>query len=432
MEAFLVSTALFSTFWLVAKGGEIHLTLRRSILLLALVWMAIPMLGAIPALELTNGASLIRAWSDAISQFTTTGSVIVPLQDAPRAFWVWQAGLQWLGGYTTIVSAVLILAPLNLTAPGVHQSPLLTIEAGNVARSLRQILLTMMLVYGGFSLILILILFLSGVTATNALIIGFTSIATGGFLPYGNYLGTVLHGWQVWIAAAGTLAGATGFALHWDVIRSRASYWKDPETVGIVVLILSATAIFVVVSGETPGRALRAAISLVTTSSLPNSTHLFDKIPHVIAMALILTGGAAISTAGGVKLIRFIMLFNQMGSDLFKLSHPSSVRPVLFRGVPVHPRAMVGLWVYVLGYAALIAFVISALGAGGITFDKSAEIAVGVISNAGLFFIGANGNHGDLSNLSDGTLAVLAMAMAFGRMEILAVVTLFSPDFWRE
>lgn len=432
MSTFLVSFVISITLWISARGGDIHLTLRRSILLLSLVWLALPLLAALPAMELAPGTSILRAWSDAISQFTTTGSIIVPLKDAPQSFWVWQTGLQWLGGFVTIVSAVLILAPLNLTAPGVHQSPLLTIEEGNVAGSLQHILLTMLLVYGGFSLALILALFLSGVTATDSLIVGFSSIATGGFLPHGDYPGTALNSGQVWIAAAGTLVGATSFALHWDVIRARASYLKDPETIGVGLLILAAALLFVLTTGQAPGRALLAAISLVTTSSLPNTTGLFDHVPHVIAMALILTGGAAISTAGGVKLIRFIMLFNQMGSDLFKLSHPSSVRPVLFRGVPVQSEAMVGLWVYVLGYAALIAFVISALGAGGVTFDKSTEIAVGAISNAGLFFTGANGNHGDLSDLSDGTLAVLALAMAFGRMEILAVLTLFSPDFWRE
>lgn len=432
LVTFLATGAFASVFWMVSRGGEIHLTLRRSILLLALIWFAVPLLGALPAYELVPGTSLIRAWCDAVSQFTTTASIIVPLEHAPRAFWVWQAGMQWLGGFITVVSAVLILGPLNLTAPGVHQSPLLTIEEGNVAGSLRQILLTMLLVYGGFSLAIVLFLFLTGVSATDALIVGFTSIATGGFLPHGDYPGTVLHGWQIWIAAAGMLIGATGFALHWDAIRLRASYFKDPETIGIGILIIVVAGVFVLASGKSPDNAILAAISLVSTSSMPLTNGIFDHIPHVVAMALVLTGGAAISTAGGVKLIRFIMLFNQMGSDLFKLSHPSSVRPVLFRGVPVEPSSLVGLWVYVLGYAALIAFVISALGAGGVTFDKATEIAVGVISNAGLFFTGTNGNHGDLSNLPDGTLTILAAAMAFGRMEILAVLTILSPDFWRE
>ncbi len=418
-------------FTLIAKGGDIGLSLRRSIVLLVLFWVLLPIMAAIPTMELDGSTGWVRAYVDASSQVTTTGAIMVDREDWPRSFFLWQAGLQWLGGYASIVLALLVLAPLNMTAPGVHRSPFLTIEKGNIAARIGPISRSMLLIYTGASLLLLLSMLASGTPRFEAVLLTMGSISTGGFVPVGQDYYTSASMFGSWFGTFGMLFGALGFAMHWDVVQRRTHYWNDLESRGLLV-ILVLTAILFVTLGQPFANAVQNAISLISTAAIPMGEQGFSGIPKPVLMALVLVGGAAVSTAGGVKIIRFLILFRQTAVDLSKLSHPSSTRPIHFRQMTIGPHELVGLWAYVLGYAMIIAFLVIFLGLANIDFGHASQIAIAAISNAGPSYIGPSGVPGDLSSISDPFLIGIALAMSLGRIEILAAVAILSPEFWRE
>ncbi len=426
-----VSGSIGLVFSLISRGGEIFLTTRRSIILLVIFWLAIPALAAIPAMEINGAQYWVRAYVEAISHFSTTGAMVSEHSSLPRSFLFWQAGLQWAGGYASIVMALLILAPLNMTAPGVHRSPFLTIEHGNVAGRAGFIAWSMLLVYGSASLAVLFILVMAGIDVFDAFLQVMGTVSTGGFISENGHFATGFGSFASWLASVTMIFGAVSFAVHWDVIRGRTNYLKDRETMGYLVTMVGA-GLLIWLLGKPILPAVQSAISALTTTAIPMDDVGFTQLPEPFVMALILVGGAAVSTVGGVKIIRFMILFGQSKVELSRLSHPSSTGSVQFRQVTIDPQQMVGLWAYVLGYAAVIAFVSILLGLDGIKFGEASQLAIISISNAGPAYIPESGIAGDFSSLSDPVLLALGLVMAMGRIEILAALAILSPEFWRE
>ncbi|VAW02567.1 hypothetical protein MNBD_ALPHA06-1640 [hydrothermal vent metagenome] len=426
----LATATIGLSFGLISRGGQIHLSLRRSIILLLVFWLFMPVLGALPILGLDMHTGWIRAYSDAMSQLTTTGAKIAGDQTWPRSIEMWHAGLQWIGGYANIVLALLVLAPLNMTAPGVHRSAFLTIEKGNVAGRVGLIARAILLIYFGASVIIWVAMLATGTDAFSAALLMMGSISTGGYWPQTGIEGARIGLFGSWFALLAMSIGALGFALHWDVIKGRANYLKDSETVGMVLLVIVIAVLFFTLGHGIPS-AIQNAVSLLTTTAVPMGADGHSYIPTPVIMAIVLVGGAAVSTAGGVKIIRFLILFRQTGADLAKLAHPSSTKPVQFRHITINQHELVGLWAYVLGYAGIISVLVIVLGVGGTEFGEAANIAIATVSNAGPAYTPDGAMAGDFSELSEPILFVLAMAMALGRIEILAAIAILSPEFWR-
>jgi trk system potassium uptake protein TrkH len=287
----------------------------------------------------------------------------------------------------------------------------------------------MLIVYGGVSLVILVAMVISGTDVYDAILLTMGSVSTGGYTPSGMDYKTVTVGIGSWIALAGMIFGAMGFALHWDVLQLRASYHKDRETIGFLFLIIAAGMLFWAL-GQPLLSAVKNSISLLTTTAVPMTKEGFLPVPVILALVLI--GGAAVSTAGGVKIIRFIILFKQTSVDLSKLSHPSSANSIKFKQVIITPQELIGLWAYVLGYAAVIALVVIALGFNGVEFADASSLTIVSISNAGPAYTSSDGLTGSFSTLSDFSLFLLGLVMVLGRVEILAAVAILSPEFWKQ
>ncbi len=407
------------------------MSLRRSIVLLILFWVGFPILAALPSIGLYAPGDLVHAYADAVSQITTTGAQFIPRQNMAKSYELWHAGLQWMGGYASIVLTLLVLAPLNMSAPGVHRSPFLTIDKGNVAARGALICTSMLILYMGASLVVFFALILSKVELYSALLLTMGSISTGGFTPTGVAYSEAIGSVGSWIGVLAMSYGALGFALHWDVFKRRANYVRDTETIGFFGFAILAGILFVLL-GHPVAASFQNAFSLLSTTAVPMHADGFSGIPIPVLLALVLTGGAAISTAGGVKIIRFIILFRQTRVDLAQLSHPSSTPSIHFAQMKLEPFELVGLWAYVLGYAVVISGLVIFLGNGGIEFGEATNIAIAAISNAGPVYTPDGGNAGDFSALSGAMAFGLSLVMALGRIEILAAFAILSPEFWRD
>ncbi len=434
-HGFALAVTLYATLAVILVLGERGVqhsgSIRSALMLMVAVWLGVPALAAIPLMMATPDTLYVLSYADAVAQLTTTGGQILEFAADRIAIIFWRGSLQWLGGYLSILLALAVLAPLYLTGPGIYRSPLLTVEKDDLTSRIGTLSLIVAATYGTASLFVLVWLLLAGAPVFDAVIAMFGTVSTGGILPGYASFDEVAGRMGSYGGAIGMLIGATSIAMHWDVHRGKIGHFRDPETLGVLMIAgLSAAALFAV--GSAFGPAVLNGISLATTYAAPMTKDGTSLLPLPVTMSIVLVGGAALSTAGGVKVIRFLLLFRHTSAELFRLSHPSAIKPTRFRGNTIPESSFTNLWVYVLGYAGALGFLIIVIAAFGSEFEEASNAAIAALSNAGPAYLLGPGGAGDFSHLPTPALIAISAGMALGRFEILAVLAILSPEFWRD
>jgi len=158
-----------------------------------------------------------------------------------------------------------------------------------------------------------------------------------------------------------------------------------------------------------------------------------DLIPPVILITFALTGGSALSTAGGVKLIRILLLFKHLGTELSRLSHPSRVIPVTFRTRIIPDAAFLSVWMYFFAYTLAFGIGIAAFGVVGLPLDDAIASSAASLSNVGpLLGLTLPESGLTYAQFTNGQMSVGVVLMLLGRIEVLAALALILPNFWKQ
>jgi trk system potassium uptake protein TrkH len=413
------------------------------IVLAAFAWLLLPCLAAIPFLAAGATQSFIDAYFEAMSAFTTTGATVIPdLGSVPKAVLVWRALLAWLGGYATVVMAVTLLSGIGTAGDTAQRSHLpIGVEGPQLAR-LAHALRDFLAIYSVVTVLGFFLLWLDGMPTFLALCTALSTIATAG-LVHGapdSVDAASLFGEIVLILLM--LFGATSFLTHWAAWRGRfRAYAGDIELRLLVVMFLLAFVVFllghIAEGGRAPqGRAwigyLFDAASMVTTTGLWQGTAPLNPGLALAAMAFALIGGASMSTAGGIKLIRLALLVQQGRGEMRRLSHPRGVVRLRYKGRPLDAELLIGVWALFASYFALLAVATLVLCAFGSSLVPALAAAIAALSNTGPLYPllpeSAGAGYAALAPLAKLFLAVI---MAAGRLEVLALLSLLSAAYWR-
>jgi trk system potassium uptake protein len=430
---------LGAAFYLITLGRTARVGVRASLIFLLTAWVVTPLAAMVPFSAALPQASLLQLYFEAVSALTTTGFKPAFAGESGHAIIaVWWNYLQWIGGAANISAALVVLAALNLTGPGVHRSVLFTLKRENVLTRLQFTIRIAFTLYGAVSICVLVVALASGTPSLDALCITFSSIATGGLLLTGGQTNAAAIPLAALVAASVAMViGATNFALHWEATRSGrlATYLKDEEARFFMVLMLIAGLASLLLGSYSPqdaGRALLSGISLATSSGWSMGPVAVAAIPLPLILMFAFIGGSPVSTAGGLKVVRLAILFRHVGSELRLLAHPSSVGGVKFRDRRLAQRSVMGLLLYVIAFTALIGFVSVGVALGGAELPVALAAATGAVGNLGpaLYFV-APGEAPVL--LADPIVqAFLICGMIAGRMEILALLAFLLPAFWQD
>lgn len=454
----LTVAAFFGGAVMLGARGRRGLTARREgVLFLFLAWALAPAFAAPPLL---TEAGWARAYFDAVSALSTTG--FPPAFSAPFAAdgddglapaasqariaaqtlrIVWWNALQWLGGAAALVGIFAILSGLHVA--GGPQGHLIARTRATVAAN-EDVLARLTPVsravagpYAAASAGVFLIALAAGAPMTDALCVAFSAVSTGGLLLTDG--GLSLAGAPLGVLAAGALGlvfGALSFPAVWESLRTGGprAVLQDRETLALMGLVavwcLAAATIDWPRSGEEAVRAGFEVVALATTGGWESGALGINAFGAPLVFAAVLFGGAVVSTAGGLKLARVILLVAEIGDELRALAHPSSVSP--HPGGDRRAAAIAGLGAYAVGFAAAIGGLMIALGAAGAALDVAAAGAVAAVANAGPVLHITVGLRDAAALLeSPAGLAMLCGGMVLGRVEVLAVVTVFLRAFWR-
>jgi trk system potassium uptake protein TrkH len=435
------SLMLGFSLWLIGRLRPANLAVRDGFLIVALFWFLLSILGAWP-LMLSARLSPVDALFESASGITTTGAtVITGLDSLPRSLLFYRQQLQWLGGMGLIVLGVAVLPALGIggmqlyraEAPGPLKEEKLTPRLAGTARALWGI-------YLALTLTCALGYWLAGMSLFDAVTHSFATVSTGGFSTHDASIG-YFHSRSVEaVAIVFMLLAAINFGVHYVVLHRRDPlHWlRDVESRSFLLFVLT-VAIFVGFILRLQGGyehwhpSLRDAtfevVSVVTSTGF--GTVDFSHWPELLPVLLILisfVGGCGGSTAGGMKVMRVLLLLRQGALEVRRLIHPRAYHPLRLGRRVIEDRLMGSVWGFFAVYVAAFALLNMLMIYSGL--DKvSAFAAVATCMNnlgPGLGQVAYN-----FQTVSDYGKLVGVVAMLLGRLEVFTILVLISPTFWR-
>jgi trk system potassium uptake protein TrkH len=428
---------------------------REGFLVVTLLWLLIAVFGALPFLFAEPQLSRpVDALFESMSGFSTTGaSVLTDFEALSRSMAMWRQIMQWLGGLGIIVLVLAVLPRLNVggrqalfrtEAPG----PELGLEA-----TIRETARRFVALYVALTALAIVVLALLGWTGVDermtpfqAVAHGLTTAATGGFSPEGRSLEGFAPATQ-WVVVVLMIMGGTNFALLYAsiVLRRPVTLARDEEFRCYLVLLAIASLVVLVelqdrgtFAGEEAVRqAVFNTVSMMTTTGFATADfNLWSPMATLVLFGGVMLSASAGSTAGGIKLVRHVVVAKMLGRELRTTVHPELVAPLRLNGSVVDERTLRAMIVFVFLYlgvcaASAVALLLdSSLRGLELTAFHALVDSAAALSNAGpgLGFAGPMGSYAPFSDVSK---LILTAEMYLGRLEIIPVLVLLSRSFWR-
>ncbi len=393
---------------------------------LLLFWLIMPFIFAVPYLMSQATSSFATAYFEAVSALTTTGASTLRADDLSQTLLLWRSLLQWFGGVSAATFAVVILASLNLSGTGVHRSRLFTLKTGELFERLIGIGRVVMAVYLLLSVLCFTALIITGTPAFEALCLSLTSVSTGGLTPRDGPMAAYVGPASAIVLALFCLSGAFSVAVLWDLLRKRGWRYKwrllrNIEHRGVFFIAGGLLVIGLFYSGPLQlGTLLPEAIYFASSTGFDYQVIGVEMLPPAILIAVALVGGAALSTTGGIKIIRMILLLRHLVIDLSRLPHPSRALPITFRGRVLPDTAFLSIWMYFFGYTLVLSAGIIALSATGLDLETSVSASAASLANMGPL-LSATMTGTEFSDFTISQQLVAAFIMLLGRVEVLTV-----------
>lgn len=429
---------------------------REGFAIVALAWFVLSLLGALPFVLSGVLDSFTDAFFETMSGFTTTGATILggthtpDIEALPKSLLFWRSFTHWLGGMGIIVLTLAILPMLGVGGMQLFKAEVPGPSADKLTPRVKETAKRLWLIYLGLTLIQILLLWpvMSGFDAINH---AFATMATGGFSTQNGSVGQYNSAYIDWVIIIFMFLAGINFALYYRILRGKTrSAVKDGELWLYAAVIIAAT-ILVTLSLYQPVslgghsaehlnydrffEALRQAafqvVAIVTTTGFGTSDYeWWPPLALGIIFLLFMTGGMAGSTAGGVKMIRHLLLYKNSYKEVKRLLHPNAVLPVRFNNRVVPPDVMRNVLSFMVFYAFLVAIGTFMMALLGMDLLSAIGATLSCIGNIGPGFgtIGPTENYAHLPGFAKWFLSLLMMA---GRLEIFTVLVLFAPTFWR-
>ena len=443
LVAYLVTLATGLACYLPTRRQGRDLRLRDGFLIVVLFWTVLASFGALPLLLSNNPAmGLTDAFFESMSGLTTTGAtVLVGIDDLPISIRYYRQQLQWLGGMGIVVLAVAVMPMLGIggmqlyraETPGPIKNSKLTPRITETAKALWYI-------YLGLTVACAIGYWLAGMTVFDAIGHSFSTVAIGGFSTHDASIGFFDSPLISAIASLFMIAAGMNFALHFLALRQRnfLVYLQDTEVRVFLGFLLLVTVLTCGVlwstntfsdATTTLWHGIFQVISIGTTTGFTTSGfHWWPSLLPVLLIMMSGIGGCAGSTAGGVKVIRMILLYKQGRREINQLIHPSAFFPTKLGGKPVPDNVINAIWgffaLYIFSYLVL-SLAMTATGADPLTAFSAVTACLNNLG-PGLGAVAKN-----YAAIDPAGKWILSGAMLMGRLELFTLLVLLTPAFWR-
>lgn len=442
LAAFAITLTTGLAIWLPVHNARHDLQTRDGFLITALFWSVLGLFGSLPFyISQELDASFTDALFESISGLTTTGAtVFTGLDFLPKSILYYRQQLQWLGGIGIIVIAVAILPMLGIggmqlyraETPGPVKDSKLTPRITETAKAL-------FFMYLGLTFFCAIAYYLAGMSEFDAIGHAFSTVAIGGFSTHDASIGYFNSPLIMGICTFFMFFAGINFALHFVGWRARSlrHYFSDPEFrfyTGWVLVGMFITIFYLYVTGtygffDSLMHGSFEFVSILTTTGFGTAD--FSSWPTFLPFMLFLfafMGGCAGSTAGGMKVMRVMLICKQGYREIKRLIHPSAIFPIKVGKKTVPNRVIEAVWSFFAVFIISVMVMFLALLATGLDFTTAFSAVGACITNLGPGMGDVASHYG---NINDPAKWILCFAMLLGRLEVFTLLVLFSPMFWR-
>jgi trk system potassium uptake protein TrkH len=438
---FAIAVAVGFMLWLPLRRNSHSIRTRDGFLIVALMWSAMSLLGAAPFM-LSLDLSFPDAFFESASGYTTTGSTVLEGLDAMSpSILFYRQEIQWLGGIGVIVLAVALLPMLGIGGMQLYKAEIAgPLKDERFTPRLTRTAQRLCVVYFVLTLACAVAYSLTGMSWFDAVAHSFSTLSTGGYSTHDASIGFFDSVPIEIVATVFTIIGAISFNEHFIAWRTLQlnRYVRDTQTRVFVMLLVGFIAIATLVlyaTGTYPsvGQALRYASFEVVTVFTTNGYMIADFSVWPLALPVLLIfsgfiGGCAGSSVGGIKVVRFVVLFKQVGIQIHRLVHPQAIKRMKLGGQPLPDSVVEAVGGFFAVYVVVFFFFMALAMMDGMDQVTAFGAVAATINNVGP-------GQGDVAvTFADVTpqgKIMFAFAMLFGRLEIYTFLVLLTPAFWR-
>ena len=445
--AFMASTILTFggafIFLFFGHEAENALSHRDAYVVVTLTWVVFSFFGMFPFLIHGSMSSITDAYFETMSGFTTTGATVIDdVESLPHGLLFWRSLMQWIGGLGIVFFTVALLPQLVGGSVKVFAA-----EATGPMRSKMHPRLSttakwIWSIYVLLTILCALSFWLAGMDWFDATNYSMSTTATGGFSTHNGTIFLASPLIEYLAILFQFLAGINFTLLYMGLIKWKmGSLFRNSEFKMYIITILIATALIMYLLltrldydfEEAFRSALFQVVSFITTTGLSNTdAGAWPHLTWIILMVLMFMGACSGSTTGGFKSIRVLMLLKVLRNEFRHILHPNAVLPVKLSGQSIPQNRLTTLLAFFTLYILALLLVATIMIVSGIDITNSFTIALSLISNVGAGLDTNMGPQMSWADLSDGIKWLCSFLMLVGRLEIVAVLVLFTRAFWKE
>jgi trk system potassium uptake protein TrkH len=440
----LLNLSIGFMLWYPARYHRREMQIRDGFFISAMFWIVLGLVASTP-FQLTPELQLsfTDAVFEATSGLTSTGaSLISGLDSLPHGILYYRQQLNWLGGLGIVVLAVAILPMLGIGGMQLYKTEMSGPSKNEkIAPRIAETARGLWLVYVWLTLACASAFWLGGMPLFDAISYAFSVMSLGGFAPHDSSMAYYNTPYLLIVGGFFILISGINFTLHFTAWRGMtvSHYWRNPEVRFYLFIVAIATSIISLTLWQfdvypTLTQAFMHGffnmISIMTTTGLTTTDlsvwPLF--IPGLL-IALSFIGGSAGSTAGGMKVMRILLLWKQGVRELHSLVHPNAVIPVKLGTQSVSDKIISAVWAFFVLYVFTASFITLLFMATGLDFFTAFATTAGTLNNMG---VGLGGSvTSGFAVLSDAATWIGTLAMLLGRLELFTLLVLFTRAFWR-
>jgi trk system potassium uptake protein TrkH len=441
LSAFMVGGISLMTA-LATRGPPPVFTKRMGFLLVNLLWAIFSLVGAIPLFLADHDLSFAQALFESVSAITTTGStVLAGLDNMPPGILLWRSLLHWLGGIGIVALGLFVLPFLRVGGMSFFKLESSDTSDKPFAR-LASFTRAFIGIYVGITLICAICYAWAGMSRFDALNHAMATVATGGFSTHDASFGYFDSIPLLWIGTFFMTISSLPFSiLIVFVIRRQLTALRDPQIASFIAILCGFSIALGVYHHLQNDVSLDVALAhsffsissiLSTTGFISEDYTLWGPFALALTFFALFMGGCTGSTAGGIKTYRILVLANVIRAGFQRLVYPNIINPVRYGSATIEPETQRSVFLFVALYIFLWIIGSLAMTLLGYDFLTSISAVITALSNVGPGIGPVIGPAGNFSTVGDPALYLLSLMMLLGRLEILTVLVLLTPLFWRQ
>ncbi len=414
---------------------------KEGYIIVAFTWISISLFGALP-FYLSGAIPLYSdAFFETMSGFTTTGATILEdIESMQRGLLFWRSLTQWLGGMGIIVLTLAILPILGIGGMQLFIAEAPGTTPNRLHPRIKETAKRLWGIYFSLTIILAIILKLGGMSIFDSFCHALTTMSTGGFSPNNDSIAGYSSFIQYVFILFMLLAGIN-FSLHYFFIKGQFEKFFKNDELRFYLIIISAfatlftAAVFLLHETgleESFRHSLFQVTSIITTTGYVTVDYLqWEEFLWGVLFLLMFVGGCIGSTAGGIKMIRHLILLKNTTLEFKRLIHPMAVIPVRFNGKSIPQEIIQNFLAFFLIYILIFAAGSAIMTIMGLDFISAIGSVAATLGNVGPG-IGSVGSINNYAHIPMPGKWFLSFLMMLGRLELFTVLLLFSKAFWKK